>query len=41
MFADDAIDPYDFGRPLEEALIDFMLAHNPVKIANEGRVTVP
>ena len=39
MFQDKAIDPYDFGRPLEEALIDYTIAHNPVNTQLEGRIT--
>jgi 5'-nucleotidase len=40
VFAEDATEAYDFGRPLEEALIDFMLAHNPLEVELEGRVSV-
>jgi 5'-nucleotidase len=35
---DDAMDAYDFGRPLEEVLIDHMIMNNPVKVEREGRV---
>lgn len=38
-FNDNAIDPYDFGRPLEEVLIDYMIANNPVSTKVEGRIT--
>ena len=39
MFQNNAIDPYDFGRPVEEALIDYMIDHNPVNVEAEGRIT--
>ena len=38
-FAEQAIDPYDYGRPLEEALIDYMISHNPVALELEGRIS--
>lgn len=38
LFNDNAIDPYDYGRPLEEALIDYMIANNPVTIELDGRI---
>ena len=38
LFADAAIDPYDFGRPIEEALIDYMIANSPVVVAKDGRI---
>ena len=40
LFEENAIDPYDYGRPLEEALIDYMIANNPVEIELDGRITV-
>jgi 5'-nucleotidase len=38
LFNDNAIDPYDYGRPLEEALIDYMIANNPVTVELDGRI---
>ncbi len=40
LFNDNAIDPYDYGRPLEEALIDYMIANNPVSVTLDGRIKV-
>jgi len=40
LFNDNAIDPYDYGRPLEEALIDYMIANNPVAVELDGRIKV-
>lgn len=39
LFNDNAVDPYDYGRPLEEALIDYMVANNPVIVELEGRIS--
>ena len=38
-FNDNAVDPYDYGRPLEEALIDYMIANNPVVVKKDGRIS--
>ena len=40
MFQHNAIDAYDFGRPVEEILIDYMIANHPVTTQPEGRITV-
>jgi len=39
MLRDDAVDAYDFGRPLEEVLIDYMIANHPVATGLEGRIS--
>lgn len=39
MFRDYAIDPYDFGPALDEALSDYFKAHSPITPELEGRVT--
>ncbi len=39
LFNDGAVDPYDFGRPLEEALMDYMIANNPVVVEKDGRIS--
>lgn len=38
IFADDAVEPYDHGRPLEEALIDYMIKTHPVTVVKDGRI---
>lgn len=38
IFNDDAVEPYDFGRPLEEALIDYMIKQHPVTVVKDGRI---
>ena len=39
LFANEAIDPYDFGRPMEQALIDYMIKIYPVTIEKDGRIS--
>lgn len=39
VFDDSAIDPYDFGSPLDQALADYIAAHSPVDVQLEGRIT--
>lgn len=39
LFANDAIEPYDFGRPLDEALIDYMIKIHPVTVVLDGRIS--
>jgi len=38
LFETEAIEPYDHGRPLEEALIDFMIQNHPVAVVKDGRI---
>jgi len=39
VFNDSAINPYDFGSPLDQALADYIAAHSPVDVQIEGRIT--
>lgn len=39
LFNTNAVDPYDHGRPLEEALIDYMIENNPVVVTMDGRIS--
>lgn len=39
MFRDYAVDPYDFGPLLDEALADYFRANSPVTPVIEGRIT--
>ncbi|MCB0043595.1 MAG: 5'-nucleotidase C-terminal domain-containing protein, partial [Caldilinea sp.] len=39
VFNDSAINPYDFGSPLDQALADYITAHSPVDVQLEGRIT--
>ena len=38
IFEKDAADYYDYGRPLEEALMDYMIKKHPVKVVKHGRI---
>ena len=38
-FAEDAIDPYDFGKPLDQVLMEYIEANSPVAPEIEGRIT--
>ncbi len=40
MFADNAINPYDFGRLDYEVTRDFLVANSPISIETEGRITI-
>ena len=40
IMAEKGIDAYDFGRPLDQVLADYMKANEPVKIGIEDRITV-
>ncbi len=39
IFADKAIDPYDFGPSLTETIADYISQHSPLDLAPEGRIT--
>jgi 5'-nucleotidase / UDP-sugar diphosphatase len=39
VFAENAINPYDFGRPLNDALVDYLVANTPIVAEIEGRIT--
>jgi len=38
VMAENAIDPYDFGRPLDQVLADYIKAKSPISIEIEGRI---
>jgi len=40
MFAENAINPYDFGRPLDEVLANYLIENSPVAPSIEGRITI-
>lgn len=39
VFAENAINPYDFGRPLDQVLADYIAENSPVAPEIEGRIT--
>jgi 5'-nucleotidase len=39
MFRDNAINPYDFGRPLDQVVTDYIADNSPVMPEVEGRIT--
>ena len=39
MFAEDAIDPYDFGPTLSEVVGDYVTANSPLTVELDGRIT--
>jgi 5'-nucleotidase len=39
MFRDNAIDPYDFGRPLDVVVAEYITANSPLAPELEGRIT--
>jgi 5'-nucleotidase/UDP-sugar diphosphatase len=39
MLAENAIDPFDFGPPVDEVLLDYVMANSPVAPTIEGRIT--
>lgn len=40
MFAENAIDPYDFGRTDYEVTLDYIIENSPINAAVEGRITL-
>jgi 5'-nucleotidase/UDP-sugar diphosphatase len=38
VMAENGIDAYDYGRPLDQVLADYIKAHDPVTIGVEGRI---
>jgi 5'-nucleotidase len=40
VFAENAINPYDFGRPLDQVVADYITANSPVAPAIEGRIII-
>lgn len=39
VFDENAINPYDFGRPLDQVLADYIAANTPISPQVEGRIT--
>jgi 5'-nucleotidase / UDP-sugar diphosphatase len=39
MLAENAIDPFDFGPPVDQVLLDYVAANSPVAPMIEGRIT--
>jgi 5'-nucleotidase / UDP-sugar diphosphatase len=39
MFAEDAIDPYDFGPTLSEVVADYIQANSPLTVELDGRIS--
>jgi 5'-nucleotidase len=39
VFAENSIDAYDFGKPLDQVMADYIAAHSPIAPAVEGRIT--
>ena len=40
MLSENAINPYDYGRPLDEVLADYITAHDPIDTDVDGRITI-
>jgi 5'-nucleotidase/UDP-sugar diphosphatase len=40
MLAENAVDAYDYGRPLDQVVSDYIAAQSPVEIDLEGRITI-
>ncbi len=39
VFQDRAVDAYDFGRPLEQVVADYIASHSPITALPDGRIT--
>ena len=39
VFAGKAIDPYDFGTPLDQVVASYITAFTPINVQLEGRIT--
>ena len=39
VLADNAINPYDQGRPLDQVVADYIAANSPISVELEGRIT--
>jgi 5'-nucleotidase len=39
VFAENSIDAYDFGKPLDQVMADYIASHSPIAPAVEGRIT--
>jgi 5'-nucleotidase len=40
IFAENAIDPYDFGRPLDVVVAEYIEENSPVNVQPEGRIII-
>ncbi len=40
MFLENAIDPYDFGKPLDQVVAEYMAENSPISGEPEGRITM-
>jgi 5'-nucleotidase / UDP-sugar diphosphatase len=40
VLADNAINPYDFGSPLDQVVADYIATNSPVEVATDGRINV-
>ena len=38
VLADNAIDPYDYGSPLDQVVADYIAANSPISVELEGRI---
>jgi 5'-nucleotidase len=39
VFAQKAVDAYDFGAPLDQVFIDYLVNNSPISQKIEGRIT--
>lgn len=39
VFAENAIDPYDFGPPLDQVVADYITEYSPLNVQLDGRIT--
>jgi len=39
-FQENAINPYDYGKPLDQVLSEYLAANTPISAATEGRITI-
>jgi len=40
VLAENAINPYDFGRPLDQAVADYIAANSPIELESDGRIII-
>ena len=40
VFTENAVNAYDYGKPLDQVLREFMAANTPVAYETEGRITI-
>jgi 5'-nucleotidase len=39
VFKDKAVDPYDFGDPMDAVFAEYIKAHSPINVGTDGRIT--